>query len=85
MTEISWKTKRKGYWMFKQGKVKKVMETSKRIYFKIDGEREHSVIFDKTKKEYMCDCKFWSLKFKPCSHIYACRMFSGEVSEKTEM
>ncbi len=74
MTDI--KTKRKGYWLFKNGKVKKELETDKRIHFKVKGEtQEYSVIYDKQKKKFECDCRFFSLKFNNCSHIIACKEF----------
>jgi uncharacterized Zn finger protein len=79
MTSVSYSTKRKGYWLFKSGKVKKDVETEKRIYFKVEGEtEEHSVIFDKNKKSFICDCSYFSLKFKECSHIHAVKLFIGE-------
>lgn len=77
---ISWKTKRKGYWLFKQGKVKKELETDKRIHFLINSDEKHSVILDKIKNTYSCDCNFYSLKFKDCSHIIACKLFQGEMN-----
>ncbi|MCS7134952.1 MAG: hypothetical protein N3E38_01345 [Candidatus Aenigmarchaeota archaeon] len=71
----SWKTKRKGYWLYKEGKVKVDVETQKRIYFKVLSENEHSVIFDKIKNQFACDCEYFSLKLKDCSHIYAVKLF----------
>ena len=77
MTDI--KTKRKGYWLFKNGKVKKEIDTDKRIYFKVKGKtNEYSVIFDKNKNEFKCDCQFFSLKFTDCSHIIACKEFLND-------
>ncbi|MEM5791143.1 MAG: hypothetical protein QXP77_03820, partial [Candidatus Aenigmatarchaeota archaeon] len=67
---------RKAYSLFRQKRVRIEFETDKRIHFKVRGETdEHSVIFDKEKKEFTCDCKFFSLKQKSCSHILACRIF----------
>ncbi len=81
MAGLSWKTKRKGFWLFKEGKVKKDIETDKRIYFIVSSEKEHSVIFDKVKKSYTCDCEYFSLKLKDCSHIYAVKLFMGVKDE----
>jgi hypothetical protein len=84
MSDLSWKTKRKGYWFFKEGKVKKDMENEKRTYFTIDSDgTAHSVIFDHMKNSYACDCEFFSLKLKDCSHIYAVQLFlkGGENEE----
>jgi len=45
---VSKKTERKGYWLFKERKVKKELETDKRIHFTVkSGLNNHSVIFDK--------------------------------------
>jgi hypothetical protein len=61
--------------LVKEGRVKKQLETSKRIHFDVYGDTEkHSVIFDKTKSTYYCDCRYWSLKQKECSHIKAVKM-----------
>ena len=67
---------RKGFFLFKSGRVKKDFETEKRIYFTVKGETEtHSVIFDKIQKKFFCDCKWFSLKENECSHIYAAKLF----------
>ena len=74
--KISKITERKGYWLFKQGKVVKDIETDKRIHFVVKSKmKDHFVIFDKIKKEFSCDCQFFSLHLKPCSHILASKMF----------
>ena len=55
------------------GNVTKTVETDKRIHFAVIGETEiHSVIFDKGKKRFSCDCRFFALQEKECSHIIAC-------------
>ncbi len=82
MVNLSWQTKRKGYWLYKEGKVAKDVETDKRLYFIVKGDREHSVIFDKTKNTFTCDCEYFSLKLKDCSHIYAVKLFLGVENEK---
>ena len=74
--KVSIKTKRKGYWLFKEGKVKKELETDKRIHFSVKSkDRIHSVIFDKVKNEFSCDCEYYSLHLKPCSHIIAAQFY----------
>lgn len=61
--------------LLEQRKVKKEVETGKRIHFKVQGETEqHSVIFNKDKTEWVCDCRYFSLKRKECSHILASKM-----------
>ena len=72
MEKLSKEIIQKGKLLLKSGKVTKDMDTEKRIYFTVEGESEdHSVIFEKEKKEFKCDCKFNSLHHKKCSHILA--------------
>ncbi|MFH8080449.1 MAG: hypothetical protein QXO84_01045 [Candidatus Aenigmatarchaeota archaeon] len=82
MVKLSWRVKRKGYWLYKDGKVKKDVETEKRTYFLVYSDKEHSVIFDKTRNQFLCDCEYFSLKLTECSHIYAVKLFLGVVDEK---
>ncbi|MCD6403303.1 MAG: SWIM zinc finger family protein [Candidatus Aenigmarchaeota archaeon] len=73
MRKISDQLRRKGWYLFRNKKVKVDLITPRRIYFKVEGEtEEHSVVYDRELNEWSCDCKYWSLKFKWCSHIYAC-------------
>lgn len=75
MEKVSKEIKQKATKLLKTGKVKKDLDTEKRIYFTVEGESErHSVIFEKRKKEWKCDCKFNSLHHKRCSHIFACML-----------
>ncbi len=61
--------------LLKEKKIEKDVETDKRIHFTVVGETEiHSVIFDKGKKRFSCDCRFFALQEKECSHIIACRL-----------
>lgn len=65
----------KGKKLFEEGKVKKEVETEKRIHFKVSGEtEEHSVIFDKQKMKWLCDCRYSVLRQKECSHIVAAKL-----------
>lgn len=76
---------KKGFWLFKSGRVKLDFETEKRIYFTVKGETEtHSVIFDKTTKKFSCDCKWFSLKENECSHIFAVKLFLKQL-ERTKI
>jgi len=62
--------------LIKEGKVKKEMETDKRVHYVVEGtDEKHSVIFDKKTQKFSCDCKWSSLKDKECSHMIACRLF----------
>jgi len=74
--KISEEVRKKGQLIFKEGRVEKDLETDKRIHFKVIGETEvHSVIFDKNKNEFSCDCKYSTLKVKECSHILAAKLY----------
>ncbi len=75
MKNISKKTKEKASLLLKEGKVIKEVETDKRIHFKVISKETHSVIFDKEKNTWECDCKWGSLREKHCSHILACNLF----------
>jgi hypothetical protein len=75
MENISADIEKKGYILYKEGKAKKELETDKRIHFKVTGEtEEHSVIFDKEKNSWKCDCHYSTLQRKKCSHIMACEL-----------
>ena len=71
VTEIQ----RKGEQLFREGRVKKDLETDKRTFFTVTSSEKHSVIFDKRKNKWECDCKYFTLKQKECSHIYACKLY----------
>jgi hypothetical protein len=75
MEEASNEIKVKAEILVRDGKVKKELETEKRIYFKVSGETEvHSVIFDKKTNSCNCDCRYFALNQKDCSHIIAARL-----------
>lgn len=72
---ISERVARKAKIFLRKERVKKVLETENRKYYEVLGQTEkHSVIYDKIKKKFFCDCKYWSLKQKDCSHIIAIKM-----------
>lgn len=65
----------KGIRLFRTGCVKKELDTDRRAHFVVQGETDkHSVIFDKARGIWSCDCKFSSMKGRECSHIYACKL-----------
>ena len=77
--KISTEVSNKGELLFRDGKVKRELETDKRIHFSVEGETEtHSVIYDKKKDSWSCDCKWSSLKRSICSHIVAAKLKSKE-------
>lgn len=73
--ETSNQVKEKAQSLVQKGKVSKELETEKRIHFKVASREIHSVIFDKEKKEWECDCRFFALTQKTCSHILASKLF----------
>lgn len=61
--------------MLEEGRVVREVETDKRTHFRVLGEtEEHSVIFDKRKGEWTCDCRYSALTNRECSHIMAAKM-----------
>lgn len=72
---ISEIVKQKSKNFVENGKVLKEIETSQRIHFTVFSKDLHSVIFDKKEKNWRCDCQFFSLKQRPCSHILACKLY----------
>lgn len=61
--------------IFEEGKVTKEVDTQNRTHYKVVGDTEtHSVIFDKKKNEWGCDCRYSALQRKDCSHIIAAKM-----------
>ncbi len=80
MEKVSNEIMRKGKILLEFGKVQKDIDTEKRTYYIVEGESEtHSIIYEKRKKEFKCDCKFNSLHHKICSHIIAC-ILKEEIS-----
>jgi len=77
--QVSEEVKRKAKQLFEEGKIIKDLETGKRIHFKVMGTEDmHSVIFDKKNKEFICDCPYFTLKRRYCSHIEAARVLLGD-------
>ncbi len=73
MSKIDRKTK--AIKLFKDNKIIEELKTDKRRHFIVKGYTEnHTIIFNKIKNLWDCDCKFSSLKNKECSHIMACKM-----------
>lgn len=69
---VSEKIKAKAEQLVQEKKVKKDLETDRRIHFSVQGTNEvHSIIYDKEKDDWTCDCSYNSLKNKICSHIVA--------------
>lgn len=76
METVSKEIAEKSVKILKGGRVKKEIETDRRIHFVVHGEtQEHSVIFDKVKGRYTCDCRYSTLQRKECSHIVSAKLF----------
>jgi uncharacterized Zn finger protein len=74
--KASEEVKKKGQRLFSTGKVKKEIDTDRRTHFIVQGETEkHSVIFDKERKRWSCDCRYFALTQRMCSHIIAAKIF----------
>jgi len=73
---------RKARKIFRGGRVRLDFESEKRIYFTVYSREVHSVIFDKEKNEFKCDCKYFSVKQKECSHIKACKLLLKDLQKK---
>ena len=74
------KIREKAFKLLRENRVKKEFETELRIHFSVKGETDlHSVIFDKTKNDWNCDCSYFALKEKECSHILACKLFLEKI------
>lgn len=55
-----------------KGLVKLDFENDKRIHFTV---KDHLVTFDKNSVNWSCDCTYFSIKHKYCSHIFAAKSF----------
>jgi len=61
--------------MVDEGRVRKVMDTQNRTHFSVEGDTDtHSVIYDKRKDEWTCDCRYSALTSRECSHIAAAKI-----------
>jgi hypothetical protein len=73
--EVSARIRAKAERLVQDKKVKKEVETHKRVHFSVIGTEEtHSVIYDKEKDEWTCSCSYNSLKNKTCSHIVSAQL-----------
>jgi len=70
--------------LFREGRVRLDFESEKRIYFTVYSRDVHSVIYDKEKNDFKCDCKYFSVKQKECSHIKACKLLLKDLEKKKQ-
>jgi hypothetical protein len=70
--------------LFREGRVRLDFESEKRIYFTVYSRDVHSVIYDKERNEFKCDCKYFSVKQRECSHIKACKLLLKDLEKKKQ-
>lgn len=58
--------------LLESGKVSLDKEAGGSVYFAVAG---HDIIYRLAQKKWMCDCEFFSVKTKYCSHILAVHLF----------
>ena len=74
---------KKGYELFKKGKIRLTVNTNKRMHFEVAGTSDiHYVTYDKQSKKFTCDCQYFSLHQKECSHIIAVKLFLENIKKK---
>jgi len=75
MDQASESVAKKAKMLVEQKRVRKELDSDKRVHYIVLGDTEqHSVIFDKKKKTWECDCPWSTLKRMECSHILAAKM-----------
>ncbi len=75
---------RKARRILREGRVRLDFKSEKRIYFTVYSREVHSVIFDRERNEFNCDCKYFSVKQKECSHIIACKLLIKDLEKKRQ-
>lgn len=65
--------------LVKENRIRLDFQTSKRIYFTVYSREVHSVIYEKDNRKFVCDCKYFSVKSRECSHIIACKIYMGMI------
>jgi len=51
-------------------------KTGSSLYFYVrSGRREHEVIYRIPTGKWLCDCEYFSIKARDCSHILACKFW----------
>ncbi|HDR53736.1 MAG TPA: hypothetical protein ENN60_03670 [archaeon] len=49
------------------------------LYFKVySGDKVYQVSFRGPKKQWLCDCQYFVIKAKTCSHVLACKLWIKE-------
>jgi len=72
--------KRKGEMLLRFGRVKLDMKRGSRWYFTVKGKHEeYSVIIDERKYYESCTCKYWTVRQRRCSHIWAALLYIKQI------
>ena len=72
--------------LVKEKKVTIDIINNKRLHFTVNSNETHTVIFDKQKIGWSCDCKHSSVQQKTCSHIIACKeYYESSIKHKAEI
>ena len=66
---ISQAVVKKGIKLFLAGDAKLEKTTDSAIYFRVSSKNTHEVVMRLRPRKWSCDCTYFSLKVKPCSHI----------------
>lgn len=60
--------------LYESGAVKKNTRAGESLYFSVESNETHEVIYRIRQNKFMCDCKHFALKNTHCSHILAVRL-----------
>ncbi len=71
--------------LIKNNNVRLDIKTENRIHFTVNSNEEHSLYFDRKNITWNCDCRYFSIKEKQCSHILAAKHFwESKIKNKCE-
>ncbi len=73
------KKEEKAYKLFHAGKVKFLGRIGSSLYFLVFSSRTHEVIFRIPTGRWLCDCEFFSVTGKECSHILAAKLLAEKL------
>lgn len=61
--------------LYENGKVSKQGRAGESIYFTVNSNSPHEVIYRIRQNQFLCDCRHFAMKGSQCSHILAVRLF----------
>lgn len=68
--------------LLREGAVTLDREAGGSVYFAVGG---HDIIYRRPQKKWLCDCPFFSVKTKYCSHILAVHLFLDDDESKNPL